>query len=1077
MNKIIFSLFILLFIFSFIYSSAIPKKLSVELEVLNVSETGTGSIDVKLLYRNLSSSSQDKFLEEYSNYTWYFTPPLFSKEPLVNEALVIHVTTDGKNFTYCGTKQTNSEGIIKISDFNAMCGKNLSEYVALKFIYKGSDTHKSLEHIYYLRSDPFTATSFNSLTNIFIGVVSDINKHPFCIFVFLLAGIVFAAMYYQGDNPLQVFDITSPKLPKVKGDFGRLIGKIKLKASGAALLASKAAAKSTARVSSLSASIYATANSKAKKEKSKDKSNLLKSVRNSRRFSALQKIYLYQLISRGELSKARKVLNGTLDLPTDHRTLSERIAYEATKSPGELKEAYAKRKLLEKEIGSIRNGVFIEGKYVKNMENIKVTGEKFEDGKLVEEGDPTVSKKVRKIRRVPLIGFAVASGTEAVKGLKKDIWDDGLKLWGHPNQAINQAKKSFNKTLEKTDVNSWFRARKKPLDEPVDSVTDIWTKLKKEEVEHGIYSHMGDTLISFSGKNYGQIGNKQGKKNVKEIEDVLNYGNLSRTQKQHLIKELESQGVLAKGEITPSTHLTERKKSEIALRLFKGIKFKRSSHAEAKLISETYEEINDTLNKYERKGRQYDAAQVNYVRLLGRRYTVARMLLEPTKSKKDFEERRRYIEEYIEESSGAAGTLKTLLTEGKFKLEAITTALGFTETYGLTESSLPSFIDYKQKIKDKATQKAKSENISYSEAEKEVEKQAKNSFKQKIKDVRHQLVSLMVNEEYAKQKREGKKVSYTALEKEKKRKYDNWSKEDPETFLENLTKELHEYKHKNGSSFEEKYTQAINDTDTFLRYYDEVWKQIGIKPVTDKFIEQSASKVISKDEYVDTLHREGYLGEIEKAEGRVAEAQENLIEFNYKKFDEFAKTIKRYPGMLETTNLTLVQKDGSYRLIDTSEGDDPITRAERILESKLDTKAFSDKPADDLDKWLKQGFWEDKKTYPDSNVTSDLIIPSIASGIIGTVVIKPTPYEVKCPKCDTINSINAKTCKNCGYEFDNINGLIEKEPFDPNMEYDFSNVKGLEPLGKIRARDAAIDPVMREKIKYLIRKGVIRINR
>ncbi len=47
-------------------------------------------------------------------------------------------------------------------------------------------------------------------------VISSPDKLPFCFPVMLIAGLLVAAMYYSGRDPLSLFDITTPKLPKTQ---------------------------------------------------------------------------------------------------------------------------------------------------------------------------------------------------------------------------------------------------------------------------------------------------------------------------------------------------------------------------------------------------------------------------------------------------------------------------------------------------------------------------------------------------------------------------------------------------------------------------------------------------------------------------------------------------------------------------------------------------------------------------------------------------------------------------------------------------------------------------------------------
>jgi len=47
-------------------------------------------------------------------------------------------------------------------------------------------------------------------------IISDPNRLPFCFPAMLAAGMLIAAMYYSGRDPLSLFDITTPKLPRTQ---------------------------------------------------------------------------------------------------------------------------------------------------------------------------------------------------------------------------------------------------------------------------------------------------------------------------------------------------------------------------------------------------------------------------------------------------------------------------------------------------------------------------------------------------------------------------------------------------------------------------------------------------------------------------------------------------------------------------------------------------------------------------------------------------------------------------------------------------------------------------------------------
>lgn len=1081
--KLLFCLFSLSVFISIISANTIiPQKYKVELNIVDVSIKGTGHINANFTWRNVSHSSDAEFLKEYSSYSWYFTPSLSAKNPLVNKEIKIYVSESMPDFYLCTNKLTNVEGVLKIDNFETECGKKLSEYVAVKFLFLGDDHFDSVEHIYYVSETPFSTDAFNSLYVIFVNVISDVNKAPLCIFVIILSGIVFAAMFFQGDNPLQIFDITQPRLPKAMKSLGGIVGKIKLKGKASALIASKMAAKSSAKVAALSASIYMTANLKAKKDKDKDKSMLLSRVNNNKRLNSLQKIFLYQLIARGELSKARKMLNGTLPLPSDYKSLSYLVTYEAKKSPHELKQVYLRKKLLDKEIGHIdEKGVFREGRYSRTLEKVGIASSEFDvnknrlrEGFIDEKGRFIRSNmSIGKVRRVPLVGFSVALSNQIFGNFKKDI-TESFKFWKNPKKGI---KGMWDKNYAET-IGVLQKGALKPLSAQIESPLDMYSELKKRYIEHDFYRGMGNTMLFFVGKNYGEISNPLGKMNSKLIERISVFENLSTTQKNQLIRELETNNFITKGGLSAHNPLSERKKTEIILKVFNNIRFRKTAGAESHLISQTYEEITSTLNSYERQGRNYDISQVNYVRSLGRRYIVSKMLIDPTRTKKGLEERQAYLDKFTEESSGAKGALELLLNQGKFKLEALTTALGFTEVYGFSEPSFPSIIDYKEKIHESAVNKSNSKNISFNAALKEAEKEHNAVLQTRITDIRHQLVNLMAGQDYAKQKREGKNVTYTEVYKKLDRMYDTWGR-NPEKFLDNIQNEIYKYKQKElNITFEEEYLKTIKDTGTFLSLYDSVFveyedlfKNFISKTQTKQVSESKASTFLSKEEYINTLHKEGYLGKIEKAEGRVAEAQEEIITKNPEVMDAFAKTLTNSPSIVYDSKNALIYENGKYRMIDASS--EPIQEMEKTIESRLESQVLSDKSNDDILEWFSRGFLT-KREERLGELRSNMINTKLPPIIGGSVMIDLSPLERTCPMCSTINHVGNKKCTNCGHKFvDEIEPNFK--PFDPSKEYDFSSVAGFEFIGKISGIKSYEDPIMQEKIKYLISKGKIGI--
>ncbi|MFA5382431.1 MAG: hypothetical protein WC356_04640 [Candidatus Micrarchaeia archaeon] len=1006
-NKIIYCLILLLIFIPVLYSITPPQKYKVEINILEFQDQGPGSLIAEIKYRDITKASFDEYLKEYNENSWYFTPSFAAKDPLTNEIINVYVSEEVNNFTFCKNYTTDSNGQFKITNFENDCGKQVSEYKEIKFIYLGNEKFQSLEHVFLVSKSPFSAISFTRLSDIFLGVITDINKNPLCIFVVILSGIVFAAMFFQGDNPLQIFDITQPKLPKAMKGLGGSIGKIKFgtKISAKTLGASKAVAASAAGVAALSASVYSAA---SKKINTKEGNALLSRARNSKKLNSLQKMYVYMLISKDMLAKAKRILNGDLILPSNYADVSEMIAYERKKAPIEVREVI-KKKRFEKEIGYYNEkGVFVLGEYAQNYKKIGIEG--------AETDSQLVSNKVLKVRRVPFIGFAIALGEQAIRNTKSDIQKQvktSFEFWKNPAQGIkNMAKKNWDET-----GGAVLKMVSGPLDAPVLSPTEMYTSLKKQYVDEDLYKGMGNSILSYTSRKYGEITDKKSKENFNNMQKILQ-----------------------------NEELKEREKFEIALKEFEKITFRERTAKEAEFLAKTYSEINRNLNNYERQGSKYDIAQVNYVASLGRRYTVSKMLLENSKNVKDSQA---YLDIFNEESSGAKGILDNLLNAGKFKLDAITTALGFTEAIGFAQPSMPTYIDYKEEIDKLAKQKQQTKGISYEEALANSEDEMNKALQIHIKETRKNMVHLMSDVEYSHRIRRGEKVSLTEIEKQFERRYDNWGR-NPETFLNNMQRELYKYQPKeNGVTFQEAYSQTIKDTDAFLYFYDNSLKDKDYFK-SSNYEKQKVNEFLeNKEEYLEKMREEGYnVPDFESAQGRSVEAQQEMVIDNFHKINKFAEELTEKPVLFEYTaedaKPFLEYVDGKYRIVSVvkKEGElDPVKDIESQLEKVEKLRAYTDKPEDQLETWLKGGFWTDKSNHFD---------------IARTNLFR-----------------NPKTLYKSALMIETPSGEVKEFNFSEN--YDFSNTKGFEFIGNVSGVSAFDDPVIMEKLKYLMRKGKIGI--
>ncbi len=111
------------------------------------------------------------------------------------------------------------------------------------------------------------------------------------------------------------------------------------------------------------------------------------------------------------------------------------------------------------------------------------------------------------------------------------------------------------------------------------------------------------------------------------------------------------------------------------------------------------------------------------------------------------------------------------------------------------------------------------------------------------------------------------------------------------------------------------------------------------------------------------------------------------------------------------------------------------------MERDIHIRAYSDKPDEELDDWLKGGFWSDR------NNRRNVIRPEV----------------IRSPKSLFGGELRITTPSG------------KEEVFNPAKEYDYSKLQDLKFIGKISGTSAFSDPIVMEKIKYLMGQGIIGI--
>ncbi|MCX8195053.1 MAG: hypothetical protein N3G22_03035, partial [Candidatus Micrarchaeota archaeon] len=222
-------------VFSLLPSLSYPIEVFTDADFptyLYPSMLNSNTIEVKAVYLNLTYYYKIKQENMPSSIGDFYKPGDYSVNlfeastyPLANAP--IYFTFDGKQIMSdgCYPKNTNSSGFVRchISHFKDAAGNPVSIdslgscgslIVEFRGMYSGSDYLKpSSASIAYCPSHSSSLSAFGV-------ALANLSTEPkyvaLCFPLMLIAGLLITSMFYSGKDPLSLFDLTTPRLPRVK---------------------------------------------------------------------------------------------------------------------------------------------------------------------------------------------------------------------------------------------------------------------------------------------------------------------------------------------------------------------------------------------------------------------------------------------------------------------------------------------------------------------------------------------------------------------------------------------------------------------------------------------------------------------------------------------------------------------------------------------------------------------------------------------------------------------------------------------------------------------------------------------
>ena len=190
---------------------ATVNSVSTELFPMIRHEDGETHLIVKLVRANESMTYEDYLINPYSRYI-----------PIPSMNITVSIINSSGEYPVpgCAPGITNASG-----EVDCVVPVDRPDVASIRIRFDGYGDYEPSEKLIRLPHTQLVLVNAKNLGDILNDVFQNPNIVPACVGVLIILGLLFAAMFYSGDNPFAVFDITSPKLPGPlpKADMGSRI--------------------------------------------------------------------------------------------------------------------------------------------------------------------------------------------------------------------------------------------------------------------------------------------------------------------------------------------------------------------------------------------------------------------------------------------------------------------------------------------------------------------------------------------------------------------------------------------------------------------------------------------------------------------------------------------------------------------------------------------------------------------------------------------------------------------------------------------------------------------------------------
>jgi len=414
--------------------------------------------------------------------------------PLVNTNVSVKFYTSNGNRYPCPNYDnvaTDDNGEIVVD--TSVCISNFSRIV---FTYRGDEYRKPCS----LTVTGLQVTNTNNIAQVFgfmMDMLSNTKYNAICFMTVIVIGLLVAAMYYTGDNPFGILDITTPKTPKVFG--GKMVGsKIKLSRDflGRIGLLKKVALASAgvgAATSALSSQAEGVAGARRK--------TLIRKI-NEANLSPLQRAYLLKLTMSGKGGLAQAILNGSRPFPTEYSMEEEMRKLNVT---DRFKPIYNKQ------------GTRMENKlseYLQRKEELEALDK---------------AKYIHMVKKIPVIGKVVSSHKKGLRTLGTAMGLTISKVFSVPATIASTFYTKGFYSVSFEDAQPWSRIMK--LHDPIATARQMY-ETKRDDIYRSLQM-LGITHIG-SLKQSGLISDKT----LNKAREIISDPKKSEQDKTHELVRL-----------------------------------------------------------------------------------------------------------------------------------------------------------------------------------------------------------------------------------------------------------------------------------------------------------------------------------------------------------------------------------------------------------------------------------------------------------------------------------------------------------------------------------------------------------